>query len=278
MKPQGLSRPSGHPNRGNRHFCVFQPCFTLIELLVVITVIVILAAMLLPALVTARKYALTTGCKNNLRQCFLGMELFTSEHDELLFIDSGDAVDPARYWHESLLAQITSPKRYFAPLLPNKTSACCPIYQARDSLGTLMGNGTTITSLSGTYFGFNTLLWRNNPGARRILDEGDTKLHDYLRLAIIPSAETQVCLIDHRMGALYYINNGLTVPAITRQVSAMKPASFQNGSYPRATWLGHLNRANTLFLDGHAEGLDVYQLRQLGFTCFITDSYDKLQL
>jgi len=61
-----------------------QPAFTLIELLVVITIIAILAAILLPALASAKERAKRTACLNNLRQAGVACILAAGDNSDLL--------------------------------------------------------------------------------------------------------------------------------------------------------------------------------------------------
>jgi prepilin-type N-terminal cleavage/methylation domain-containing protein/prepilin-type processing-associated H-X9-DG protein len=67
--------------------------FTLIELLVVIAIIAILAAMLLPALSSAKQKAWSASCNSNLHQIGLAMRMFADENGEL-YPESGTKI----YW------------------------------------------------------------------------------------------------------------------------------------------------------------------------------------
>jgi prepilin-type N-terminal cleavage/methylation domain-containing protein len=82
--------------------------FTLIELLVVITIIAILAALLLPTLVSAKERAKRTSCKNSLRQFSLALQLYGDDNHQWLPSGAPNEPMPPNDDHLPVISDSTS--------------------------------------------------------------------------------------------------------------------------------------------------------------------------
>ena len=102
--------------------------FTLIELLVVIAIIAILAAMLLPALSSAKQRAWTITCNSNLHQISLGMKMYADDATGR-YPKSGGNIPwntvtpdaPTNAWMQQIISYVANTNVYRCPsnkLLP----------------------------------------------------------------------------------------------------------------------------------------------------------------
>jgi prepilin-type N-terminal cleavage/methylation domain-containing protein/prepilin-type processing-associated H-X9-DG protein len=79
--------------------------FTLIELLVVVGIIAVLAALILPALSSARDKANTSTCASNLRQLAVGCIAYSGDHDGQL-VPMCDSTPGYKVWRSLILPYI----------------------------------------------------------------------------------------------------------------------------------------------------------------------------
>jgi prepilin-type N-terminal cleavage/methylation domain-containing protein len=93
MKITGCGRLAS-PEKPGRGFCAF----TLIELLVVIAIIAILAAMLMPALSSAKEAGRRISCLNNLHQLSLAAQMYVNDNQGLYPVRSEVNSWPNRFY------------------------------------------------------------------------------------------------------------------------------------------------------------------------------------
>jgi prepilin-type N-terminal cleavage/methylation domain-containing protein len=255
--------------------------FTLVELLVVIAIILMLVALLMPALQHIKETAKNTKCINNLRQISMATFVYAADYDgyspwdsdamssESLFVSwSRDSSDGQLYkkWYPK--------NKWFADYLSGgefgkmNSIGYCPKGGRVGEIGpnpkNLTGSSPTVANVS---YGFNPDLgndwWITNGWA----DRSNCPLNQ------IKSPATVALCMDANKNLMYVRGKSMTGRHFSKsRIPAEEPASTFAG-YPVYQEQGKLN---VCFVDQHISALDIAKSRP-AFKCHFWNHSEKVR-
>ena len=235
-----------------------KAAFTLIELLVVIAIIAILASMLLPALNQARDRAKEAKCVGNHKQVIAAQLMYSNDNSGRMVVNTmgrpfsealmGVKLNASPNWDYTLDSKFAS---YISP--GSKKIFVCPFHNGVDSghfdawqtngmyVGTWDSSYTNNTDRTGVYMNFI-----NSSNLFYMLNKArcPSQLHVYADTAQYGSGDW--FKVPRGINQYSHTSNGVGVPS---------------GGQNSGIWLGHRNRANLSFMDGHTESMNSTELR-----------------
>lgn len=193
--------------------------FTLIELLITISIIAILAAILLPALNSARATAMASSCRNNLKQLGLLFSLYSGDSDGIIPV-SYCAVNDIQW----------SVQFFPTDKLPKYLS--CPAVSTPDkSKGNTYGS-TVMLGLGNNYNNFH-----GNPCREKNNAEGGT-LQRWFDTKALRHASTY-----------WWLSDSIYFEGAQEGKEAYNPSIYSNAGFH----FRHKGSLNGLFADGHVQ-------------------------
>lgn len=218
--------------------------FTLIELLVVIAIIAILAAMLLPALSSARATAKRINCTSNMKQMGIALFMYTDGNNDYITPLQVADENPKSLWDISLLEYAESKDIFACPADPLTHEL-----NKNESVRSYAMNGWT-DNTEQAYNGLKTIAWKGRS----------------TRLSCIDSV-SNIIYITERPYYKNYVGGSDCREAcsIGVQNMHMEGGSISSGrnlfhSFSKyVEYTSHGKWWNYLFLDGHVDFLNPYE-------------------
>jgi len=234
MNSQQQPPPTGQPRRQDGPFLAPLPHltasarrgFTLVELLVTTTIIAIVAALLLPTLSSARRYAHKAKCLSNLHQIGLAAVLYWDDHNGDSFRYRGILTNGGQvYWFGWMQNGSEGNRAFDAtqgalyPYLQGRGVEICPALRYWDSRFKLKATGAA--------YGYGYNIYLSDKNVNRIRRTTDTVV--FSDAAQINTFQAPASPSNPMLEEFYYVN-----------------------ATEATTHFRHRRKANVWFVDGHA--------------------------